>query len=206
MKNKILEENKDVITYGESINHEGDECYWIYVNDVNTFKIPKEIDKKSEVFNWSEKCNYIPNGQKYIGEASYYFAEGCNYDDADNVMEFFEKYNSNDAGKDIYIIKYDDKYGQEYKDEWIAKINIEKSKFRCGVAQDERFMGVCYFVDELADHYYPEDGEEPEDSDYRLVEQNRIALTKEDAKQLVKDIIAKKNKKTMLELEYLEKL
>ena len=201
MKNKILEENKDVITYGYSMNFDGDECYWIYVNDVDSFEIPRDIE--AEVFNWAEKCNYIPNGQKYIGEASYYYNDSCEYEDGDNVMEFFEKYNSNDAGKDIYIIKYDDKYGQEYKDEWIAKIDIKKSKFRCGVAQDERFMGVCYFVDEIADYYYPEDGEEP---DYRLVEQNRIALTKEDAKQLVKDIIAKKNKKTMLELELLDSL
>jgi len=201
--NKILEENKDVITYGDSTNYDGDECYCIYVNNVDTFEIPKEIDKKSEVFNWKEKCNYIPNGQKYIGEASYYYNECCEYEDADNVMVFFEKYNSNDAGKNVYVIKYDDKFGMEYKDEWIAKIEIKEYKLLSGVAQDQRFMGICYYVDYLE---YEEEGKDPEDSDYKLVEQNRIALTKEDAKQLVKDIIAKKNKKTMLELELLDSL
>ena len=201
--NKVLEENKDVITYGTAINYDGEECYYIYVKDVLSFKIPDGI--KAEVFDWSNKCNYIPNGQKYIGEASYYYEECCDYEDADNVMEFFAKYNSNDAGKDIYIIEYDDKFGQKYKDEWISNISIRKSKFRCGEAQDERFMGVCYFIDVLADHYYSEDGE-PEDSDYCLVEQSRISLSKEGAKELIKGIISKKKKRIELELEYLDKL
>lgn len=203
MMNKDLEQNKDIITYGDVINYDGDECYYIYVDDVKTFKIPDGIN--AEVFDWKEKCNYIPNGQKYIGEASYYFAECCEYEDAENDMEFFEKYNSNDAGKEIYIIKYNDKSGQDYKDEWIADISITKTSFRCGIAQDKRFMGICYYVDEISDYYCSEDGE-PEDSDYRLIEQNRIALTKDEAKKMIKELIYKKRKKSDLEMEYVDNL
>jgi hypothetical protein len=200
--NNILEKNKDVITYGDSVNYDGDECYYIYVNDVNTFKIPK-LDKPSEIFNWKDKCNYIPNGQKYIGKASYYYLECCSYDSADNVMEFFEKYNINDADKTIYIIKYQDNIGMEYKNEWIANISITKTKLLNGIAQDERFKGICYYVDILE---YEEDGKIPEMDDYKLVEQIRIALTLNDAKQLIRNIINDKQKILEIELEYLEKL